>query len=83
VFHCQDLRQDLIILQQRPRFHLICCRNLAFTYFDETLQNQVAQKLHNDLVDGGVLMIGVHEALPSGAIGFTTWNKRLGIYRNE
>jgi chemotaxis protein methyltransferase CheR len=82
-FQCEDVRQASTEHLQRLPIHLICCRNLAFTYFDEALQNDIAARLYAELADGGVLMIGVHEALPAGVGGFYPWNSRLGIYRKR
>jgi chemotaxis protein methyltransferase CheR len=76
-FLCQDLRA----LAPPGRFHLILCRNLAFTYFDEPLQREILRRLHASLETGGVLVIGVHESLPAGEEGFSVWSKRLGVYR--
>ena len=51
-------------------FDLVFCRNLAFTYFDEAVQHTVLAKLRGALREGGVLVIGGHEALPGDATGF-------------
>ena len=45
-------------------FHLILCRNLAFTYFAEAEQRAVAARLAALLVPGGALVIGARERLP-------------------
>ncbi len=82
-FRCQDLRQESPAYGEEPLFHLICCRNLAFTYYDMSLQQEIAQRIHASLDNGGVLMIGVHEELPPECTGFTIWSKRLGIYLRE
>ncbi len=79
-FRCQDLRQESPANEKEPLFHLICCRNLAFTYYDTSLQKEIAQRIHASLDNGGVLMIGVHEELPPECEGFKMWSKRLGIY---
>ena len=78
-FRCQDLRHE----SPKELFHLILCRNLAFTYFDDQLQHEVAQLLHARLMPGGVLLIGVHEKLPDGGVKFKAWSERLGIYLAE
>lgn len=59
-FHQQDLRRE----QPSGPFHLILCRNLAFTYFDESLQEQVASRFLSQFAPGGLLVIGGHERLP-------------------
>jgi chemotaxis protein methyltransferase CheR len=45
-------------------FHLILCRNLAFTYFAEAEQRAVAARLAALLAPGGALVIGARERLP-------------------
>jgi chemotaxis protein methyltransferase CheR len=77
-FLCQDVRDA----SPPGVFHLILCRNLAFTYFDEPLQTEISQRLHASLASGGALVIGVHEALPPQADKlFETESKRLRVYR--
>jgi chemotaxis protein methyltransferase CheR len=51
-------------------FDLICCRNLAFTYFDEALQRRLARAFAGALRPGGVLVVGLHERLPAGIPDF-------------
>ena len=62
-------------------FDLICCRNLAFTYFDQALQSKVAQLLYDRLSPGGVLLLGVREHLPPEAPAMETLSERLALYR--
>jgi chemotaxis protein methyltransferase CheR len=47
-------------------FHLILCRNLAFTYFEPALQQEVLQGIIQRLVPSGILLIGKRESLPDG-----------------
>jgi len=51
------------------RFHLILCRNLVFTYFDEPLQRRCLARLVTRLEPDGVLLVGAHESLPAGDTG--------------
>ncbi len=60
-FACQDLRQEM---PDGP-FHLILCRNVAFTYFVEETQRELLAALNQRLLPGGYLVIGAHEKLPS------------------
>jgi chemotaxis protein methyltransferase CheR len=46
------------------RFDLILCRNLVFTYFVASLQTEIAHRLTDSLVPGGLLLLGAHETLP-------------------
>lgn len=62
-------------------FHLIVCRNLVFTYFDLELQSEIAQRMWENLVTGGVLIIGARETLPSNGMAFKEHGRRLGIYK--
>lgn len=50
-------------------FDLVLCRNLAFSYFDESLQRRVADALRSVLRPGGALVVGMHEHLPDGVAG--------------
>ncbi len=77
VFSCQDIREEA----PRDAYHLVLCRNLAFTYFDETHQHLVVDRLRARTLPGGALVIGTHETLPGGACGFIPWCESLGIYR--
>jgi chemotaxis protein methyltransferase CheR len=62
-FEQQDLCEEL----PEDPFHLILCRNLAFTYFAEPLQQKIAKDLLDRLIPGGCLVLGAHERLPAGS----------------
>ena len=47
-------------------FDVILCRNLAFTYFSDPVQQAVLLEFHCRLRAGGYLIIGSHEHLPHG-----------------
>lgn len=64
----------------RLLFDLILCRNLAFTYYDRDLQLRLAHVLGSCLRQGGALVLGRHESLPSAAIGFKRWLDGLPIF---
>lgn len=76
-FLVQDIRE------RAPEgvFQLILCRNLVFTYFDESLQKQTAQRLTDRLTPGGALIIGNRESLPDGPWKIQPWSVQLGVYR--
>lgn len=78
-FRQQDIRTELPI----GPFDLVLCRNLVFTYFEEQLQREIAGSLHDRLVPGGVLVLGMHEVLPRGITGFRALEPRLPIYRKD
>ncbi len=67
------LRHDVRAGAPDGPFDLVLCRNLAFTYFDEELQCDVAATLASALRPGGALVVGAHERLPDGATGFEPW----------
>lgn len=77
-FALQDVREGA---EETP-FDVILCRNLAFTYFDDGLQREVAEELAGRLAPGGALVVGAHETLPKGAGGLLPWPGQKAIYRN-
>lgn len=78
-FCVQDMRETA---PDGP-FHLILCRNIAFTYFAEALQQETLSTMMEQLVPGGALVIGALEALPAGVWGLEPWAKQLGVYRKS
>jgi chemotaxis protein methyltransferase CheR len=78
-FRSHDLRRE----PPDGPFDLILCRNVAFTYFDEDLQHQVAARFHERLVPGGALVLGIHEVLPADVAGFVKMDPRLRVYRRD
>lgn len=76
-FLVQDLRESV----PDGLFELILCRNLAFTYFDETSQRETLERLTDKLVPGGVLVIGKLESLPQGEWQVEPWSIHMGVYR--
>ena len=80
-------RQDVTFLKQDIRYelpsgdyHLILCRNLAFTYFEDELQSQVVAKILNRLALEGVFAVGSRESLPKGEWPLGVLNGKLGTY---
>jgi chemotaxis protein methyltransferase CheR len=49
-----------------PDNHLILCRNLAYTYFTEPVQQEMTRRFHQALLPRGLLVIGRKDRLPSG-----------------
>ena len=74
------LRQDLCEELPDGSFHLILCRNLAFTYFAEPLQQEIARGLLERLIPGGCLILGAHERLPAGSSSVAAKGQTAGIY---
>jgi chemotaxis protein methyltransferase CheR len=58
----QDIREEM----PAGVFDLILCRNLVFTYFEPSFQGVLLERILQRLALTGVLVIGAHEALPSG-----------------
>ncbi len=77
-FLTQDIRR------QRPPgpFDLVLCRNLVFTYFEEALQQDISEHIHDCLYDGGALVLGKHETIPETvAEDWQPWFNQDAIYR--
>ncbi len=78
-FFMQDIRRA----GPKEMFHLILCRNVVFTYFDEELQQEVLAHLRDKLRPYGVLVVGSHARLPLDAAGLLPWPGIPGVYRKE
>ncbi len=63
-------RHDIRTAPPEGPFDVVLCRNLAFTYFDDSIQREVAASLRAVLRAGGALVVGIHERLPDGVSGF-------------
>jgi len=74
------LEQDVRSTAPDGRFHLILCRNIVFTYFDEASQRQILEKIKERLHPEGALVIGIHESLPRGTTGLRPWSQKEGVY---
>ncbi len=72
-------RHDIRTTPPAGPFDLVLCRNLAFTYFDEPVQRQAAASLRGVLRTGGVLVVGIHEQVPSGAASFTPLSRSIYV----
>ena len=73
----QDIRQSIPV----GPYHLILCRNLVFTYFDNGLQNEILGRIAAQLLPGGSLVIGAHESLPKNSVRLVQWNPNMKIYK--
>lgn len=54
-------------------FDLILCRNLVFTYFDDSQQRAFVEHALNALAPGGALMLGSHEQPPADERRLKVW----------
>jgi chemotaxis protein methyltransferase CheR len=73
----QDIRHEC----PEGRFDLILCRNLAFTYFETTIQVAIVRRLAERLVPEGVLVLGIHESPPEPIP--TLLRERPWLYRRR
>ncbi len=76
-FMRQDIREQL----PAGSFHLILCRNLAFTYFAEQLQREILERIAERLLPGGILVIGLHETIPKEVVALAPIESARCIYR--
>jgi chemotaxis protein methyltransferase CheR len=72
----RDIRQDL----PWGPFHLILCRNIVFTYYNEPLQLEILNKISNILVNDGFFIIGAHEQLPRQFLNFMPYKNQTSIF---
>jgi chemotaxis protein methyltransferase CheR len=47
-------------------FDLVLCRNLVYTYLDASAQERATRRIVSVLREGGLLVVGAHEAAPEG-----------------
>ncbi len=77
-----ELRQeDLRLSMPDGPFHLVLCRNVAFTYFDLDAQRAVLAGIAARLVRSGFLIIGAHESLPEPTAGLERFAGPLPMFR--
>ncbi len=75
------IRQDIRFQLPEGCFHIIFCRNLVFTYFEEALQREILGRILEKLYNGGIFVIGIHESLPEGVAGIVRYEDKPGIYK--
>ncbi|MGD8784097.1 MAG: CheR family methyltransferase [Thioalkalispiraceae bacterium] len=75
-----DIRDDFKDELLTDSFDLVLCRNLVFTYFDEALQEHTFLRIMSVLRERGILVLGIHEKLPTNVAGVSAWSERLRIY---
>lgn len=74
-WRAQDLRRTM----PEGTFQVILCRNLAFTYFDDSLQQRVLGRLLHRLEPGGFLVVGAHEEPLSTGHSLELWPRCRAI----
>ncbi len=76
----QDVRRSM---PEGP-FDLVLCRNLVFTYYDESLQRDVLRGLVARIGPGGLLVVGRHETLPAdGGAELEPWPGDRTFFRRR
>ena len=77
------LRQDVRAELPPGQFHMILCRHVVFTYFDERLQIETLERMIDCLLPGGVLVTGKQEPLPCEHPKLTALKPRMGVYQKN
>lgn len=75
------MKQDIRAQLPGGVFHLILCRNLVLTYFEEALQREILDRIFEKLHYGGFFVIGIHESLPKGVTNIVQYENIPGIFR--
>jgi len=77
------LLQDIRTAMPDGRFHLVLCRNLAFTYFDVDRQRKLLSGLAAHMHPDSYLVLGSHEELPPGSTGFRPAFESLPMFQKS
>lgn len=78
-FALQDIRDAV----PDRGFDLILCRNLVLTYFEPSLRGDTVRRIVAALRPAGALVVGIHERLPDGIEGLSSWPGTRAIYRKD
>lgn len=62
----QWMEHNLIWEKPPENNHLVFCRNLVYTYFTDSLQQVITERLHHVLEPKGLLVVGRKDRLPPG-----------------
>lgn len=62
-------------------FHLVLCRNLVLTYYDERQQREILAEILKRLAPGGIVVTGKQESLPAEPGRLRPLGRNLGVYR--
>lgn len=65
-FLAGDIRKNI----PDQNYDIVCCRNLAFTYFNKEIQQHILAQIIGRLNNNGLLIIGSHETLPETVPSF-------------
>jgi chemotaxis protein methyltransferase CheR len=75
------MKADVRDALPRGPFHLVLCRNLVFTYFDDALQREITARITDVMAAGGFLAVGRHETVPAGIGGLTPYPSSWMLYQ--
>jgi len=76
-FALQDVRQG----PPEGTFQIVFCRNLAFTYFENKVQEQVLVQISKVMDKGAVLVTGSRELSAGAGTDFIPWVEHLPIFQ--
>ena len=75
------LQQDLREAAPDGPFDLVLCRNAVLTYYAPPVRLAIMQRIAARLRPEGALVVGSHESLPDGLVGFALWPGTRAIHR--
>lgn len=78
-FEIQDIRKE----NPGEQYHVVLCRNLAFTYFDREVQQRILQRISTTLAGEGILIIGRHETPAPEWVDLTQCVEHMPIYKKQ
>lgn len=77
------LRLDIRKHLPAGTFHIVLCRNLAFTYFAPSLQQIVLEKIVSFMEDNAILVTGPHEHIAWRSARLVPWLDHMPIYQKR
>jgi chemotaxis protein methyltransferase CheR len=75
------LEQDIRYQMPGGPFDLVLCRNLVFTYYEESLQRELLGRILERIRPGGIFVAGKQETLPAGGWGLSPGDRNLRVYQ--
>lgn len=87
---CEPLKKGIVwrvhnLLFDPPgtRFQLVLLRNSLLTYYEDELKAPAFQKAADSLAQGGFLIVGAHEKIPSGVRGLSPFGRHPYIFQKK
>jgi chemotaxis protein methyltransferase CheR len=77
------VQQDLRETMPAGPFDLVLCRNVVATYYAPDVQRTILAGIAGRMRSGGALVLGSHETLPDGLVGFVPWPGARGVFRRS